>query len=86
MWFSGAPVLSYRFQVALDPIRLVIWGLACMAVHEKVKCEQYGPIRGKSRITCVAMSVCICASVFVGIILSFRPWVGTYYFVVRSHL
>lgn len=50
MWFSGAPVLSYRFQVALDPIRLVIWGLACMAVHEKVKCEQYGPLGERAEL------------------------------------
>lgn len=50
MWFSGAHVLSYRFQVAPDPIRLVIWGLACMAVHEKVKCEQYGPLGERAEL------------------------------------
>lgn len=44
MWLSEAHVLSFRFHIALDPVRLVIWGLTCMAGREKDKCEQYGPL------------------------------------------
>lgn len=61
MWTTGACILSLRFQVALNPVRLVMFlGLTCMAGHEKVKCEQYGPLGDQSggcRVTCVAMTV-----------------------------
>lgn len=36
--------LCPRFHIALDPKRLVILGLMCMAGREKVKCEQHGPL------------------------------------------
>ncbi len=49
MWISGAYVLSLRFHVALDPVKLVILGLTCMAGREKVKCEQYGPLGDQSK-------------------------------------
>lgn len=58
MWISGAYVLSFRFHVALDPVRLVILGLTCVAGREKVKCEQYGPLGDQRkglrerRVTC----------------------------------
>lgn len=45
MCFSGA---SFRFHFALEPVRLVILGLTCTAGHEKVKCEQYGPLGEQS--------------------------------------
>ena len=69
MWPSGAYVLPVRFRVTLDSARLMILGLTRMAGREKVKCEQYGPLRDQSRglqsYLCSNDSgaVCICTSV-----------------------
>lgn len=77
MWISGAYVLSLGFHVTLDPERLVILGLTCMARCEKVKMRTIWPIGGleqevgggcylcsnDSRL-CVCLYFCLCEDKF----------------------